>query len=141
MGHVNNLVDGHYDRLRVIAALRGEGLNGHRDVFKDLRYEIPPDQLALNHEQEKENITAFIEQSQTLFKESAAQENPGNESVPIIRLLPKRNSERSRDVERTVESDLGSTDGCGLATKWQSNGMIKSPKYERRIYSVCSLKN
>jgi high-affinity K+ transport system ATPase subunit B len=41
MEHVNNLVDGHDERFRGVAALRGECLNGHRDAFKDLRPGIP----------------------------------------------------------------------------------------------------
>jgi hypothetical protein len=49
-----------------------------------------PDQLALNPEQEKENITTFVEQSRRFFEEFAAQEDLGSESIRITRLLPKK---------------------------------------------------
>jgi hypothetical protein len=50
----------------------------------------PPDQLALNREEEKENIIAFVEQSRRFSEEFAAQENPENESVGMMCLLPKK---------------------------------------------------
>jgi hypothetical protein len=76
-------------KARAVAALRGECLNGHQDVFKGLRDRIPPKQLALNREQEKETISATVEQSRRFFDEFAAQEDSESEFVRIMHLLPE----------------------------------------------------
>jgi hypothetical protein len=91
---IHNLVESFRLRLPAVIALRGESLNGHRDVRRMLGEGCTPDEISALHEEENGIVHRFMELSGQFFGQAGWNtvrcQEVLRESIDIVQLLPRK---------------------------------------------------
>jgi hypothetical protein len=100
MSSVNGMVVSCSIRLTADLVLRGQCLNGHRDVIKDLCRSIQtPDGIVHAREAQANSLQRFVEGDWELFAALSSGDQPGGygewvaQSLSLIRMLPPETAE------------------------------------------------
>jgi hypothetical protein len=119
MNSINGMIENYSTLLCAILALRGQCLNVHPDVVRDLRHGVRiPEEIAHARETQTESLQKFVEGSRELFAILSSGDRPQGyckwnaQSLSLIRKLQpemENISKDSRSLERNSVNPLSSS--------------------------------
>ena len=103
METINAAIDSFPVRLKAVEALRGQSLNGHRDVIRDLHTGARTvEQVLMEREEEANAVETFVAESRDLFENRA----PGARGMAVCPLA-LRSYEIVRKLPEVTRREAG----------------------------------